>query len=103
MTFGTSMTRARIGSELAALAVLCVLTIFLFPAAQGPYSVVHGPATALQAARAALRVRIVIAQADLNSLGSSLLSLLVILSWLSLSNTEFRSAHLPESSAILRC
>ena len=103
MTFGTSMTPARIGWELAAVAVLCVLTIFLFPAAQGPYSVVHGPATALQAARAALRVRIAIVQAALNSLVSSLRSPLVVLSWLWLSNTEFRSAHVPESRAILRC
>jgi hypothetical protein len=97
------MTLGRIGWELAVLAVLCILTIFLFPAAQGPYPVVHGPATALQAARAALRARLAIVQAALNSLGCSLLSPLVVLCWLSLSNTEFQSAHLPESSAILRC
>jgi len=97
------MTPWRIGWELAVLAVLCILMIFLFPAAQGPYPVVHGPATALQAARAALRVRIGIVQAALNSFGCSLLSPLVVLCWFSLSNTEFQSAHLPDSGAILRC
>jgi hypothetical protein len=30
------------------LAVLCVLSIFFFPVAQGPYPAVHGPVTALQ-------------------------------------------------------
>lgn len=31
------------------LAILVVLMVFLFPAFQGPYSVVHGPATAFRA------------------------------------------------------
>jgi len=49
------------GGSLAALAVICVLTIFFFPAIQGPYPVVHGPVTALLSLRAAaaLRARIV--------------------------------------------
>ena len=66
---GTLMISGRIGFELALVAVLCVLTIFLFPAMQGPYPVVNGPATALQAARAALRVQIAIVQAAFNSHG----------------------------------
>jgi len=41
------MISGRIGSELAVMAVFCVLMIFLFPAMQGPYSVVNGPVTAL--------------------------------------------------------
>ena len=41
--------------ELAVVAILCVLTIFLFPVVQGPYSAVHGPVTALQSLR--LRIR----------------------------------------------
>jgi hypothetical protein len=45
------------GQHFALVAILCVLSIFLFPASAGPYSVVHGPLTALQAIRLAVRVR----------------------------------------------
>ena len=99
----TSMIPGRIGCQLAVLTILCVLMIFFFPLMQGPYSVVHGPATALQAARAAARLRIVIVQGALNSLGSFLISPLVILSWMLLSQAEFRSVSLPEYNTILRC
>jgi hypothetical protein len=85
----------RIGCELAVLTILCVLMIFFFPLMQGPYSVVHGPATALQAARAAARLQIIIVQGALNSLGNFLISPLVILSWMLLSQAEFRSVSLP--------
>ena len=97
------MIPGRIGCELAVLTVLCVLMIFFFPVMQGPYSVVHGPASALQAARAAARLRIVIMQGALNPLGILLISPLVILSWMLLSEAEFRSVSLPEYTTILRC
>ncbi|PYX69520.1 MAG: hypothetical protein DMG78_21735, partial [Acidobacteria bacterium] len=87
----TLMIPGRIGCELAVLTILCVLMIFFFPLMQGPYSAVHGAATALQAARAAARLRIVIVQGALNSLGNFLISPLVILSWMLLSQVEFRS------------
>ena len=51
----------RIGGALAVIAVVCVLSIFFFPAMRGPYSVVHGPVTALLAARAATGLRMAIA------------------------------------------
>ena len=53
------MLAYRIEGSFAVLAVVCVLAIFFFPAVQGPYSVVHGPVTALLSLRAsaALRVR----------------------------------------------
>jgi len=35
------------------LVVLFVLLLFLFPVASGPYSALHGPATAMRAVRAA--------------------------------------------------
>ena len=35
-------------SRLVLLTSLCVLSIFFFPAVQGPYPAVHGPTTALQ-------------------------------------------------------
>ncbi len=94
------MISGRIGCEVAVLTVLCVLMIFFFPLMQGPYSVVHGPATALQAARAAARLQIVIMHGALNSLGDLLISPLVILSWMLLSQAEFRSVSLPENSTI---
>jgi hypothetical protein len=97
------MLSGRIGSELAVMALLCVLIIFLFPAMQGPYSVVHGPVTALLAARAAVRLRIAIVQGALNSVGNYLVSSLVVLSWMSLPPAEFQSIGLPEYKTILRC
>jgi len=97
------MTSGRVGCELTVLAVLGVLTIFLFPGVQGPYSVTHGPATAFQAARAAVRVRTAIVQDALNSLGNCLMSPLVVLSWMSSPNTEFQPVGLLEYNTILRC
>jgi hypothetical protein len=41
-----------LGYELALVAMLCTLAIFLFPAVSGPYPIVHGPVTALRAMRA---------------------------------------------------
>ena len=98
------MISGHIGCELAVLTVLCVLMIFFFPVMQGPYSVVHGPVTALQAARAAARLRIIIVQGALNSQGNFLISPLVTLSsWMLLSQAEFRSVSVPEYNTILRC
>jgi len=52
--------------ELSVLAILCVLSIFLFPAVQGPYSAVHGPVTALQSVRSRIRWFRTMAQAALS-------------------------------------
>ena len=41
-------------SVLAVVTVLCIGATFLFPVGSGPFSVTHGPATALRAKRAAL-------------------------------------------------
>lgn len=97
------MISGRIGIDLALVAVLCVLTIFLFPAVQGPYPVVHGPATAFQASRSALLVQIAIVQAALSSQGNLPISPLAILISRSLPTTELGATCSPEHSAILRC
>jgi hypothetical protein len=97
------MISGRVTCELAVVAVLCVLMIFLFPSMQGSYSMVHGPVTALMAARAAARLRTAIVQGALNCLGNYLISPLVVLSWMSFSNTEFQSVGLPEYNIVLRC
>jgi len=97
------MISGRTGRNLAVLATLCVLMVFLFPAVQGPYSVVHGPATALQAARAAVRLRVAIAQAALGSVSNYPVSLLVFMTWMSPSQAELRSVGFSGYDTILRC
>ena len=63
---GMAMTSGRIACALAVLAVVCVLTVFFFPAVQGPYSAVHGPVTVMRAARAAAGLRMAVERAGLN-------------------------------------
>lgn len=97
------MIPSRGGCELAVLAVLGVLTIFLFPAMQGPYSVVHGPATALQAARAAASLQAAIVLGARRSLNNCLISPIVVLSWMSFPEGGSQAVTLPECNTILRC
>jgi len=47
--------------ETSFLVILCVVSLFLFPASAGPYPAVHGPATALQAARSSNQLQSAIA------------------------------------------
>jgi hypothetical protein len=97
-----SMISGRIGDLLALLALVCVLTIFLFPAIEGPYSVVHGPASALLAVRAAAKVRTAIAGAASRSV-DVLTSPLVALCRMLVVEPDIHVPALPERSAILRC
>jgi len=98
------MISSRIGHELAILAVLSVLTIFLFPGVQGPYSVTHGPVTAFQAARAAVRVRSAVIPDVLRSLGNWVIAILLVAVSRPLpSDAQFLSVTLPQCSTILRC
>lgn len=50
------------------LAVFCVLLIFFFPSAQGPYCAVHGPVTALLSVRAAISLQFRIVRGGLSAL-----------------------------------
>jgi hypothetical protein len=52
--------RHQIVCEASLLVVVCVLSLFFFPASSGSYSAVHGPVTALQAARSASQLRVAI-------------------------------------------
>lgn len=97
------MTSGLTGSELALVTLLCVLTIFFFPATQGPYSVVHGPMTALQAARAAARLRTIIAVCARRLSRNPVLSALVVLSRIAFPIADFRPFGLAECDSILRC
>lgn len=53
--------------EFAVIAIICIVSIFLFPIPVGPYPAVHGPATALQALHAAVKLRWLIVVAALAS------------------------------------
>ncbi len=53
-------------SKLALLTILCIVGLFLFPAAVGSYTSVHGPVSALLAVRAAMRVHWAMAIAGLS-------------------------------------
>jgi hypothetical protein len=96
------MTSGRSATELAVLAVLCVLTIFLFPVMQGPYSAVHGPVTAMQAAHAAARLRFAMAWAGLKSARQAVIAFFLTL-LAAESRTEFPSPNLANCASVLRC
>ncbi len=88
------------------MAVLCVLAIFFFPAMEGPYSVVHGPVTALLSVRAAAVLRSGIVRAGLKAVGSHLSATiaLVALSWRADWASEFLTDRLAAGCVpILRC
>jgi hypothetical protein len=89
--------------ELAVVAVFCILTIFLFPAMQGPYSAVHGPVTALQAARSAARLRFAIVQSASHFSPNSLLPSLVQVAWIPALAAELKPLSMAECDSILRC
>ncbi len=95
------------GCALAVVAVICVLAVFFFPAMEGPYSVVHGPVTALLSARAAAGVRMAIVRAGLNPvrLGPNYpLASLMPRFWIEASPANFEGGSSPtESVLILRC
>jgi len=94
------MTLDRIGCGFAVVALVCVLSIFFFPAMQGPYSVVHGPVTALLAVRAAARLRL----AGLSALRLWLTCVLALICWSMTPVEEFRLASLSAGSGlVLRC
>jgi hypothetical protein len=99
----TSMISGRIGCELAVIALFCVVTIFFFPAMQGPYSVVHGPATGLLAARYATRLRNAIVQGARRLLAHGIACRLLLLSWQPPSGSVLPPLALHECDLTLRC
>ena len=92
---------------LGLLAVFCVLSIFFFPAQQGPYPAIHGPVTALRAMVLALRLFCVLALLVLHPWLGRLLSL-------AMQGRQFRKAEslarpdvpargAPVLPAVIRC
>lgn len=74
--------------KLALLTILCIVGLFLFPAAVGSYTSVHGPVSALLAVRAAMRVRWAMAIAGLS------FSQFLVVSW-------FGQDALPQSHEVV--
>ena len=101
------MSALRTGSPLALVTIFCVLALFFFPAASGPYSAIHGPVTALLAVRAAARVRLSIVRAGLNAIRSRLQAMRAVLmpsQWTDGSLLQRWSDTFPiEACSILRC
>ncbi len=97
------MIPRQIGWEPAALVALCILTIFFFPVVEGPYSAVHGPVTALQAARLASRLKVAIVQAARNYVSNCLIAPLVVVSWIPAQSSGTGPAGLANSGTVLRC
>lgn len=101
---GMAMTSRRIATGVAVLAVVCVLAVFFFPAAQGPYSVVHGPVTVMHAARAAAGVRMAVARAGLICVRRDVRAALVLMPCAAGHAAEFRLNALATGTGItLRC
>jgi len=68
--------------------VLTILTIFFFPSVQGPYSVVHGPATAFRAAPSAAIAHASIVHGAMYSIRNSSGSPPLVVARLTLSKTD---------------
>ena len=98
-----AMMLYRIGWKSAILIILCVLAIFFFPATLGPYSAVHGPVTALQAAQVAARLHLAMIHAALGSFGNSQIALLAWVNSPVVVYAESHSASFPDCGTTLRC
>ena len=96
------MFSEQIGDELAIVALVCVLLIFLFPATQGPYSAMHGPVSALQSTRAAANLRISIVYAALKTLNCRPNPARAVLLWVAGRGVQL-TPFLVGSKAIRRC
>lgn len=101
------MLAYRMESSLSVLAVVCVLMIFFFPCAHGPYPVVHGPVTALLSLRASAALRVRIVTSALTKLAHRLRSSEFVFQRIlgnAPAKSDFRSdAGAADCASILRC
>lgn len=91
------MIRRHFGSGLATLALLATLFLFLFPLATGPFSVVHGPATALRSLRFWLQLLFALSAAF------ALVTALASARAISVADALSSVLHPVQPPAILRC
>ena len=99
------MSPGKVACALAVTAVLSVLAIFFFPSLQGPYSVVHGPVTALLSLRASIMVRSAIVRAGRSLRQRCEQMWAVVPAWSArvISAMELSPGDCSVSSSILRC
>jgi len=91
--------RRHLGYELALVAMICTLAVFLFPAVSGPYPTVHGPATALRAMRAWFLLLIALTSALVGLARLVATRLGIVLTF----NPILEQIDLLQQSSILRC
>jgi hypothetical protein len=97
---------ARYGSyEFTLLAMLCGAVVFflIFPAVQGPYSVVNGPVTTLVSIRARLALWLGTVLAAVRLLGGQRLAQGLTAECRARSETFLPQSVLSEQTAVLRC
>jgi hypothetical protein len=97
-----TMTRGVV-YETSFLILICVLSLFFFPAAKGPYSAVHGPATTLQAARFSVRLRNAIAAVLSSASPAIILDRAGYFSSVALLGITFAAGNWISTETILRC
>ena len=83
-----------------AVAIFCIMLIFFFPSVCGPYSVVHGPVTALRSICARLKMLLVLAIAFVMA-GQFQVSRLFACP--PASCVSFLALHPPNQFSVLRC
>lgn len=88
----------RLKPGLSAVLLICTLSMFLFAAPVGPYSAVHGPATAMRAAQASLALFWV-----LTAVLNSLVVPLRFVAWAFPLAPEIYALPIQDSKLILRC
>jgi hypothetical protein len=88
--------------EFALVAILCTVALFLFPAAHGSFSAVHGPVTTLRSIKVKLRIWVALALAAAYLVGFHLPCFSSAWSVLEQRVLLFRSAPFGDMS-VLRC
>jgi hypothetical protein len=99
------MVARHVSYEFAILAMLCGAVIFflVFPATQGPYSVVNGPVTTLISIRARLALWLGMVLAAVRLLGIHRLTQGLMAQYPIRLETLLPESILPEQETVLRC
>jgi hypothetical protein len=97
------MTSGRLKYELIMRAALAIVTVSFFRSSFGAYSVVHGPATVFQGARAAARAYESIVQATLAFVRIKVVSRLFIRARLAVVNARSHQLGIREHLSAPRC
>ncbi len=97
------MVRSLLGRCISLSALICVLALFFFPLATGPFPVTHGPATAFRARQAFLVLLFVITSAAFHLFGRVPALLLAAIGMTELGGARSETACLAGRSSVLRC